>query len=85
MPRLSNRGVQRGRLVVGVAWMPEDGEGWRGMNPRRSARPWRGYVPWRQPSGRHAAPRHQLRADTPVVQVRLNDILEPDRDRAMGR
>jgi hypothetical protein len=71
--------VQWGRLVVGFAWMPEDGGGWQGTGSRPSARGWRGYVPWKQPVGRHAAPRRLLRADTAVLRARLDDILGSDR------
>jgi hypothetical protein len=80
---LPDRGVQRGRLLVGFAWMPEDGGRWPGMIPRQRSRPWRGYVRWKQPAGRHAAPRQprQVRADTAVVRARLDDILgSPDDD-----
>lgn len=70
--------MQRGRLIVGFAWMPEDGRGWHGAGSRQSARGWRGYVPWKQPAGRHAAPRRLLRADTAVLRARLDDILGSD-------
>ena len=77
--------MQRGRLAVGFAWMPEDAEGWQAAGSRQSARGWRGYVPWKQPVGRHAAPRRLPRAETAVLRAALDDILGSDQQNEILR
>lgn len=73
------RGVQQGRQLVGFAWMPEGGGRWQGTGPRQRTRMLRGYVDGlrKQPVGRHAAPRRQLRPDSGMVRVHLDDLLGP--------